>query len=237
MPKEGNSEAEYEDAYFPRHSERRKGQKLRFAVADGATESSFSGLWARLLVSAFVHREVNFTFAPDELRPLQDKWKKSFDGKVLAWYAEEKLADGAFAALIGLEVVEDVKRTWRAVAVGDSCLVQVRDEEIIAAFPLQNSASFTNRPDLLSSLPSNEANQRGTMLNKEGIWCGNDTFFLMTDALAYWFFKEKEANRQPWDVLRNLDTQIFFQKWVASLRLSHAIKNDDVTLVRINLAG
>ena len=242
LPKEGNSDAEYEDAYFPRHTERRKGRQLRFAVADGATETSFSGLWARILVSAFVRRMVNFSVTPEELHPLQDKWKQSVNGKALPWYAEDKLSSGAFAALLGLEFTENdsvggKNKSWRAVAFGDSCLVQVRGGEIIAAFPLENSASFTSRPDLLCSLPSTEGSQKETRLTAEGICGCDDTFFLMTDALACWFFKEKEADRQPWNILRDLDTQgqMSFRALVTSLRATRAIKNDDVTLVRINI--
>jgi hypothetical protein len=244
LPKESSSEAEYEDAYFPRHTERRKGQRLRFAIADGATETSFSGLWARMLASKFVRRGINFMFTPGELRPLQDNWQKSVSGKTLSWYAEEKLASGAYSTLLGLELTDtnsdnENKRTWRAMAFGDSCLVQVRGGEIIEAFPLKDSASFTSRPDLLSSLPGTEINQSGAALIADGIWGCDDTFFLMTDALACWFFKEKEADRQPWNILRDLDTQgqTSFLAWVASLRSSGAMKNDDVTLVRIDIVG
>lgn len=244
LPKEGSSESEYEDACFPRKKWRRRGQRLRFALADGATEASYSGVWARLLVISFVRRAIGFDFTPQEIKPIQTKWKKRVHGKSLPWYAEEKLASGAFSSLLGLELSEEdsgvqVKHLWRAAAFGDSCLVQMRGDKIIAAFPLDDSASFTSRPDLLSSLPASQNATEGAVMNIEGSWECDDTFFLMTDALGCWFFKEKEAGRQPWNTLRDLDTtgQLPFPSWVASLRASGAMKNDDVTLIRIDNHG
>ena len=52
MPKAGNSEAEYEDSFWPRFLDG-ESNNFRFAVADGATEASFSGIWARQIVRAF----------------------------------------------------------------------------------------------------------------------------------------------------------------------------------------
>jgi hypothetical protein len=69
LPKAGNSDSEYEDAFFPRRLKRRNGRRLRFAVADGATETSFSGVWARLLVSSFVRRAIGFEFSAAEMVP------------------------------------------------------------------------------------------------------------------------------------------------------------------------
>ena len=244
LPKEGSSESEYEDAFFPRRIKRRKGQRLRFAIADGAAETSFSGVWARLLVTAFVRGELGFDFAAEQITPLRTRWENLVRGKPLPWYAEEKLASGAFSSLLGLEFSEkpsgaEVQRVWRASAFGDSCLVQMRGSNILAAFPLKDSVSFTSRPDLLSSLPTARCPANGELHNIEGNWGHDDTFFLMTDALGCWFFKEKEAERQPWDVLRDLETlgKTSFRLWINCLRTSGAIKNDDVTLIRIDIHG
>src|SRR5260370_42032120 len=48
VPKHGHTEDEYEDAWAA------DPDAGRFAVADGASESAFAGLWARLLVEGFV---------------------------------------------------------------------------------------------------------------------------------------------------------------------------------------
>src|SRR5439155_1590574 len=121
LPKDGSTEGEYEDAFFPRHSSSFTGERLRFAIADGATEASFSKLWARMLVRAFGRRVINFPLTTAALAPLRELWAASVHKKTLPWYAEEKAASGAFSALVGLELKEDPAsdepgQTWRAMA-------------------------------------------------------------------------------------------------------------------------
>jgi hypothetical protein len=88
---------------------------------------------------------------------------------------------------------------------------------------------------LLSTLPEQQGGKSSIVIPMAGSWICKDTFFMMTDALACWFFEEKEAGRQPWNVLGGFDTQdgMLFSELVASLRSTGALKNDDVTLVRI----
>ena len=72
---------------------------------------------------------------------------------------------------------------------------------------------------------------------ESGDWQSGDQFFLMTDALAAWFFKEHEQSRKPWEVLRDLeyDETKPFAEWVSRLRSNNEIRNDDVTLYRIEI--
>ena len=53
LPKEGSREDEYEDAFAPAQAADDAPSEFLCAVADGATETSFSGLWAQLLVEAY----------------------------------------------------------------------------------------------------------------------------------------------------------------------------------------
>ena len=229
MPKNGNTEAENDDSFSSAKD------KSRFAVADGATEASFSREWAKQLVRAFTTKRLSIPIALDELKPLQSRWDKFVHRHPLPWYAEEKASSGAFAAFVGLEFLEEKK--WRATAAGDSCLVQVRGNEIIKAFPLADSASFGNRPNLLSSVSSANGNSPELVMHCDGSWGCEDVFFLMTDALACWFFKELEQGNKPWNLLRDLETQdgVPFQKFIDDLRSEQRMKNDDVTLVRIDI--
>jgi hypothetical protein len=236
LPKHGSSEGEYEDAAAIAND------RMRFAVADGATETSFSGAWARQLVRAFTSGKLSIPIALEELIPLQARWQESIAHRhPLPWYAEEKANSGAFAAFVGLEFSQEktdagTRKIWRATAAGDSCLVQVRGDEIIHAFPLADSASFGNRPNLLSSAPSSNGDSSELVKQCTGSWGCEDVFFLMTDALACWFFKEQELGNKPWILFRDLDTQdsVPFEKFVTDLRASGRMKNDDVTLLRID---
>ena len=242
LPKEGCTEEEYEDAFFPRNVSSLTGERLRFAVADGATEASFSKLWARLLVRAFVRRSLTLPFTLDELKPLQEQWAEAVHGKELAWYAEVKVASGAFSSLLGLELTENsatdaTERQWRAVACGDSCLVQISADQILRSFPLSESAAFTSRPNLLGSLAGAEVDETGLVAECTGTWTADDQFFLMTDALACWFLKQSEFGKKPWSLLKEVETggQTSFGDFVAELRTNGELKNDDVTLMKIEL--
>ena len=62
LPKAGNTDDEYEDAFYPVSGGDLRGESLRFAVADGASEGMLSGEWAQVLVKAFC-RSANEDFA------------------------------------------------------------------------------------------------------------------------------------------------------------------------------
>ncbi|WP_163995935.1 protein phosphatase 2C domain-containing protein [Pyxidicoccus caerfyrddinensis] len=146
LQKAGNQPSENEDAYAPESAGASRGAgasgvaPFLAAVADGATESLFSGHWARLLAGAFARGEV-----PDAqgllavLPELQRQWHAHVGAKPLPWYAEEKLREGAFATLLGVRLSEqptvDCSGTWEALAVGDSCLFQLRRGGLLRSFP------------------------------------------------------------------------------------------------------
>jgi hypothetical protein len=242
MPKQGNTLAEYEDALWPREIQTCDSFPLRLAVADGATETSFSGLWARLLVTAYGRgrlAEVNFQSALDRIRHV---WRRSVGEKPLPWYAEEKLRSGAYASLLGLTILppersESGEGDWHATAVGDSCLIQARGNEMLSSFPFSHSEEFNSRPFLISSLASHESPETGAN-SMSGRWRPGDTFFLMTDALAAWCLRGVESGENVFERLRSVEMQTQFESLVTELRStidgdgSPCLKNDDVTLVR-----
>ena len=159
LPKAGNSESEYEDAFWPRRATDQTSAPIRLAIGDGATEASFSALWARLLVREYGLGHLSPGSLMGRLPALQSRWRRSLGKKPLPWYAAEKLRQGAFSSLLGLTLEADTRLhgsrgCWRAMAIGDSCLFQVRGEELIARFPLDRTDLFDNRPVLVSSLPT-----------------------------------------------------------------------------------
>jgi hypothetical protein len=132
------------------------------------------------------------------------------------------------------------KRTlaWHATAVGDCCLFQVRAGELVSAFPLDRADAFNNRPFLLSSNPARNQGILERFQFAQGEAGAGDTLYLMTDALAYWFVRTSERGGAPWqelDALREANGKRLFAEWVAQLRAEHLMRNDDVTLIRIQL--
>ena len=227
-PKSGNTASEYEDAYAV------KPEALRFAVADGASETSFARQWAELLVEGFVQDAPSAAELHDFITPLQAVWAEGQKGKATAWYAERKAQAGAFSSLLGVSIDGD---RWRAVAVGDSCLFVVRSGKVLRAFPLERAEQFSNRPSLLSSVSRANTGVWNDVVAVEGELAANDRLLLMTDALAQWFLVEAEMGRRPWAALSKVTTPEQFAAYIDCLRAGGALRNDDVTLVSVEVAA
>jgi hypothetical protein len=242
LHKDGGDPRHYEDAFAPSAVDARARTQFRCAVADGATESAFSRMWARQLVGEFAGGRLT---APDlaELPLLGQRWARAVAHAVArdegsAWFLEPKAADGAFAALVGLDLRNSARRddagTYRAVALGDSCLVHVRGDRVVRAFPLGVSTAFSARPVLLPSCPAAADGFAAAIVRDAGTWQSGDAFYLMSDALACWFLAVTERGERPWRTIDRFAQadRAGFRAWVQTLR-SAALKNDDVTLLRI----
>ena len=227
-PKAGNAAHEYEDAYAV------GTDALRLAVADGASETSFARQWAELLVEGFVQEAPSAAELHDWVAPLQATWAEGQKGKATAWYAERKAQDGAFSSLLGLTIDQE---RWRALAVGDSCLFVVRAGKLTRAFPLERSEQFNNSPSLLSSKARANAGVWDQVAVVEGELQASDRLLLMTDALAQWFLVESEMGRRPWAALAKLASPEQFTAFIDCLRAGGALRNDDVTLVSLEVAA
>jgi hypothetical protein len=240
LPKAGNTLEEYEDAFWPRKSIDRSIPMFRCAVADGATETSFSRVWARTLVRAYCRGHL-YQGKPlrKRLASLQQAWKTAVSHKPLPWYAEEKLRQGAFSSLLGLTLrggEGGVPCQWDALAVGDSCLFQIRGDTVMTQFPLTCSDQFTNRPALLSSNPASNNRLADHMYPASGQWQDGDAFYLMTDAIACWFLRAVEGGEAPWTLLRDLGTAEGrnLAEWITCLRKEGRLANDDITVLRVD---
>jgi Protein phosphatase 2C len=249
VQKAGNAEEEYEDAYCPTENGSREGAELRFAVADGASEGMLSGGWAKILVEL----HCRFDWAEGSLEQFLDRaygdWK-AFNAEYLRgretrqspvqWYEEPGFEEGAFSTLLGLTMTgssTDRPGGWTACAVGDSCLFQVRGGALVRNFPVEQSSDFNNRPVLLASNPARNGQAGGALKRESGTFESGDVFYLMTDALARWALREHEEGRNPWAVLRSYGTRDAkaFGLWVTALRKDRELRNDDVTVLRIDL--
>jgi|SRR5579863_9658690 len=242
LPKSGNSVDEYEDAYWPRQISNSTGL-VYLAVADGATETSFSGLWARLLASAYGRGSLTEATWNDDLGGIRRVWQRAVGQKSLPWYAEEKLRLGAFSSLTGLTLLPPADPDgnggeFQALSIGDSCVFQVRDGRLIMSFPFASSEEFNSRPLLISSLDRGPEHEVAAQ-RINGAWQCGDTFFLMTDALACWTLRLVEAGGDPFALLKSVDSQPAFEMLTADQRAGtdaegiFLLKNDDVTFVTV----
>ena len=231
LQKGGNAGDEYEDAFAPalslKDSESGSYDQFRCAVADGATETSFSGLWAKILVDAFVDQRLT-RIEMETLKTLSAHWKETIAArtarKPLPWYAVEKLEKGAFSSLMGLAVHAD--GSWRAHCVGDSCLFHVRPKQAIRAFPYHTPDEFNNHPALLSTDATNMVDAKVA----RGRWRDGDYFLLMTDALAHFFLSQRKMRGQ---IAADALDQQAFEALIQTARGDRICRNDDVTLIKI----
>jgi hypothetical protein len=263
--KEGSSASEYEDAWqvLPGEGDQIEGDSASIVIADGATESLLAARWANMVTHGFATapgatRDV-YLFA-ETACALATRWpvvieaylaERESAGRPLRWYERPGLDKGAFATLLSVQVnmsTEYAARhrdqlepgqapiigSWYSAALGDTCLFHVRDGKLQTAFPLSHSADFGTSPALLGTLDANpDLIAQRVQLNSGPVAEGDD-FFLCTDALAAWFLAHVEKGDRPWEMLRDL-TDLNFEDWVAEARHADGLRNDDVTIVHVDI--
>ena len=104
VPKNGSTVRECEDSVGVGRS------RMRFCVADGATEAFDSRYWARLLTKCW-SLGADAVLSPRQfgewLPIVGDRFDSRWEGKHLPWYSEEKSRGGAFAAFAALAFESD----------------------------------------------------------------------------------------------------------------------------------
>jgi hypothetical protein len=191
-----------------------------------------------MLVRAYCRGDVRAGSLPSSLEPLREAWRREVDAKPLPWYAEEKRRHGAFSSLLGVTLGAGGSR-WQALAVGDSCLFQIRNGRMIAAWPFSTSEAFDNHPFLLSTTAAGDRALVQHAVCMRGDCAPGDMLYLLTDALAQWFLREHEAGGDPWDALDRFQgarALHCFRDWVVHARSAGCMRNDDVTVLRVRLA-
>lgn len=251
LQKAGNLWNECEDWAYPPNKDIAEysfntmlSSEMRFAVADGATESLLCSQWAQLLVKAFCRsKKSDFDECIRKARWSWERWLENYLKRreklnPIKWYEEPGLERGAFATLLGISIHPPIKGCsgkWSAFAVGDSCVFQIRKDHILKWFPLISLRDFNNRPQLINT--KDQAKYEKSALF--GDYTEGDILFLATDALAQWFLKQYEENNYPWDDLlkfKGKGNHAQFSAWLENLRTEKLIKNDDVVLALIELA-
>jgi len=240
VQKAGNHPDENEDSFHPRHVVHAEARYLRVAIADGATESSYSREWAEELVRGYGRGRLPPARFDSGLGRLQNRWQARVGNRPLPWYAQEKLRQGAFSTLVGLTIAGDPSRGagghWAAMAAGDSCLFHLRAGRIERSFPMVNADDFSNHPALLPSRREGHGTASALTVCAHGMWQPGDIFLLATDALAHWVLR---SAARPTRVLGGLMSAMSsdgeFHSWVTGLRTSGKLRNDDVTAVVVSV--
>ncbi|ONI84800.1 hypothetical protein ALI22I_30395 [Saccharothrix sp. ALI-22-I] len=258
LPKQGNSLRECEDAahVLPASDAAGLAGPVFAAVADGASESLLAGEWADLLTRSVIDAAQDdecvlkdadhFATALAEAGDTWREWlaeyvaKREANGRPIAWYEEPKLDRGPHATVLAARFDTDSSgvTSWDVAALGDSCLFHTRDDRLLRAFPVESSEAFDNSPGLVNAFNRDHALLARHVRTVSGRAERGDQFFLCTDALAAWFLREAERGNQPWDVLceftRSGDPDRF-AAWLERTRGEGLMRNDDVTVVHVDL--
>lgn len=249
LPKFGNTSTEYEDAFWPYWRQKAfRGRELRFAIADGVTESSFARLWAKMLVKLYCNTKTATPNCDSEIFATAVKmrgstWSKHIFARPLDWAILEKVQHGGAATLLGLTLTSCHRKaacggSWQAFGVGDSCLYHIRDDCLLYAFPLTTSDQFDNHPLLLSTVPAKNEYIWSNLAayTSKGEWQSGDHFLLMTDALAHWFLRMTKEDAHPPAIMSTwADSQLSFEAWINGLRQQKSLRNDDTTFIHIHI--
>jgi hypothetical protein len=255
--KEGSQPHSYEDAAGVLPSPTDDGElvtrRLRAAVADGASEAMLASKWAQLLVRNFLEGPILCDLLGAISHSIQD-WEsviaehlaeREAIGRPIEWYEEPGLERGSYATLLGVRFLdgsragEESSGVFDAWAIGDSCFFQVREERLISSFPMKRADDFGTSPVLVPSKPQDLDVIREHIQHLRGDWRFGDSCYLMTDALAHWFMRLVESDCRPWEVLRDLGTDAAtgdFGDWISHERRLGNIKNDDTTLLRLDIS-
>lgn len=100
---------------------------------------------------------------------------------------------------------------------------------------MDDPTGFNTSPALAPSRPKEPAAIAKHVTHLSTTWQRGDTIHLASDALACWFLTQAAAGATPWRTLQSLETDNDFDQWVQDLRGDKALRNDDTTLLRINI--
>jgi hypothetical protein len=209
----------------------------RFAVTDGATEAFHARQWATNLAEHWVRNESTLTleefrkWVADEGRELHDSWS----GLTLSWYSEEKARAGSFAAFVGVEL--DLKSdtpSWKAIALGDTCLLHCRGGALLKSLPLSRSESFNSAPVLVASNSKLHDSTMQSVVIDSGSCENGDVLLLMSDAAAAWCLQRFEQSDFDANFLTaKADEELI--RFFDDEREAGRIRNDDLAVLRIEI--
>jgi hypothetical protein len=210
----------------------------RFAIADGVTNSDFSGEFARAVVQLWTRKPLA---RPEELgswlAPAQQAWEAEvaplIAAKRNAWYNRGRRWLG-HTTFVGARLENaGTGQRLHLVGIGDTVAFLVRDGALTRSFPLQRSGEFS---DEVQALPSAGDPPFAPVTEAWEVRPG-DEIFLATDALAAWILAEVESGSSPFPTLRAIRTRQQMQSFVTAARAGTlaghgAMREDDTSLLR-----
>lgn len=209
---------------------------LRAAVADGATATAFSGEWAALLVAEFCDSPFQ-DWNDFHLRCVRaaKRWRMEVFSQQRPWHALLRSKAGAAAAFAGVELFLTDGR-WRASALGDSCMFQIRSGRILFSLPSYSPEDFGRHPRLVSTDIERNAELKEFYKNASGTFEIGDSFILTTDAVAEALLRadKKWGELAEWTNAIASENDVARQ-FIEMKRASEELQDDDAAIIVIEI--
>jgi Protein phosphatase 2C len=236
LHKKGGSPSEYEDRSAIVGV---KDSCLRVAVADGMTEGLFSDVWAELLVNGYCDYGVAL-FEDANLKAMYKEFIHQTCQQINTmpearhWFMYEKLERGTHTTLAAIDF--STRNTVQMSAVGDSCIFWC-NKNTIEMFPELSTDDFGISPASICHIPDTWHNLHSKIRSDEIALEQGCQFVLCTDAIAHWLVKEtrEKNNFLAWEKIVRFSDVAAFNLLIEELRESKEIRNDDVTLVIVDV--
>ncbi len=221
VPKDGNTPQENEDAWAV------SADHSLVVLSDGASEGMYSREWAQYLCTHLSTPPYQI-ITPALLKDLGNSFQSGLEKKEVPWYVENKMREtGAAATLLYLHHHKKIiKQWWEVGGTGDTCIILFQDKKLVWSWPLEKGEEFDTSPELVYNLfqKNGQLKSRTVPLPR-----GKSTLILATDALAEAIISGKTAT------IPVLKTNEAFHDWIDTLRKDHILKNDDTTMVLMEI--
>jgi hypothetical protein len=168
---------------------------------------------------------------------MQQRWLDEAPNTFANIFEERKFrTDGSFATMLCCQIdgLDGSEPIWTAAALGDTVLFHVRGAELLQQLPKIAAGEFGVNPDGVFTSPAAVGRMREKLVISQGAIAADDVLFVATDACAEWILNLRGTEEaQLWKTLRGVTDPETFSRMVADYRASGALKNDDVTLLRV----
>ncbi len=246
-PKLGGTQEEWEDGAGFDPGDARTARPARCVVLDGATEAYEAVRWVAQLVDCFLgtdadggRPELTLAALDTWFGHMQERWQETGPRSFRTLFEERKFREeGSFATLLGCDIdgLDAGRPAWTAVALGDTVMFHVRGAAVLQQFPAMSAEDFGLSPDGVFTAPGARDRMRRAMVFARGRLQLGDRLYLATDALAAWMIRRAaDDGARLWAFVDRVRDPVMFRDLVDDRRRRREMTNDDVTLMRVEIA-
>ena len=200
----------------------------RAAIFDGASESFAARRWARLLAHYWGRSNTS-----DWLAAARSDYLRDIASLSLTWAQEAAVERGSYSTITAITVTSE---GLDILAIGDSCLLLLRKDQIVWSYPLDHEDQFTSAPQALSTRMDLAAEDSEAEVNSHVLIDPSrveaSALLLATDAISAWLLaSDPKCRTSRLTKLAGCRTQAEFVALVAFERAAGHLKVDDCTVV------